>query len=327
MFRRLRSPLLTAQRRLAASAVLATLLLCGCASTGPAREKNPDPLEGFNRGVYKFNDVIDRNALKPVARAYRDHVPKPVQTGVGNFFTNLGYPATVVNQFLQGKFKQGGQDTLRFLINTTLGWAGIFDVASGARLPIHDEDSGQTLGRWGVPAGPYLVLPFLGPANLRDAPARVADDLVLPFRWYDSGNERWFSLAVDLVDTRAGLLPLDRVLSEAYDPYAFIRDAYQQRRQYEVYDGDPPQDAAAAEDDADWAEEALKEDEAAAAGGAVNEGDGGSEGDGAGEPAAEGPPGAAGGGSATDVPTTSDPDAADESVAPADPPAPSPSDQ
>ena len=144
--------------------------------------------------MYKFNDTLDRYALKPVAKAYRDHVPKPVQTGVGNFFTNLSYPATVVNQFLQGKFKEGGQDALRLVINTTLGWGGIFDVASGARLPIHDEDSGQTLGRWGVPPGPYLVLPFLGPATLRDAPARIADDFYQPFRWYDSSNERWISL-------------------------------------------------------------------------------------------------------------------------------------
>ena len=165
MFRRRRFPLLTTQRRHAAAAIFAVLVLSGCASAGPTRERNPDPWEGFNRGVHKFNDVIDRNALKPVARAYRDHVPEPVQTGVGNFFTNLTYPATVVNQFLQGKFKEGGQDVLRLLINTTLGWGGIFDVASGAKLPMHDEDSGQTLGRWGVPAGPYLVLPLLGPAS------------------------------------------------------------------------------------------------------------------------------------------------------------------
>lgn len=306
-------PLFVTQRRNVAAAVSAALLLCGCASAGPTREPNPDPWEGFNRGVYKFNDAIDRNALKPVARAYRDHVPKPVQTGVGNFFTNLSYPATVVNQFLQGKFKEGGQDVLRLVINTTLGWGGIFDVASGARLPMHDEDSGQTLGRWGVPPGPYLVIPLLGPANLRDAPARVADDFYTPFRWYDAGNERWVSFAVNLIDKRAGLLPLDRVLSEAYDPYAFIRDAYQQRRQYAVYDGDPPEDAGAAADDADWAEEALREDEVDAAGS-----------DGASEPATDDSEGS---GAGSDPAATSDPDATDEPAPAADPAASSPTDQ
>ncbi|HEX6571151.1 MAG TPA: VacJ family lipoprotein, partial [Steroidobacteraceae bacterium] len=209
---------------------LLALALGGCASTagrtsaGPedeaeARVKNPDPIEKFNRGVYKFNDVLDRHALRPVAVAYRDHTPPWLQKGVGNFFTNLFYPTTIANQFLQGKFKQGGQDVARFVINTTLGWGGIFDVAAGAQLPVHDEDSGQTLGRWGVPPGPYLMLPFLGPATLRDAPARVADDFVQPFRWYDAGNERWVSLGVYLVDKRASLLPLDRLVNEAYDPY------------------------------------------------------------------------------------------------------------
>src|SRR5215218_8624342 len=110
--------------------MLAAFALSGCATAGAAKQKNADPWEGFNRGVYKFNDALDRHALKPVARAYSEHIPQPVQTGVGNFFTNLTYPATVVNQFLQGKFKEGGQDTLRLLINTTLGWGGIFDVAS-----------------------------------------------------------------------------------------------------------------------------------------------------------------------------------------------------
>lgn len=254
--------------------LLAVVALGGCATTSAAKGStasdeeaaearaahNPDPIEGFNRGVYKFNDAIDRHALRPAAVAYRDHTPAWLQKGVGNFFTNLFYPTTIVNQFLQGKLKEGSQDIARFVINTTLGWGGIFDVAAGARLPVHDEDSGQTLGRWGVPPGPYLMLPLLGPATLRDAPARIADDFTQPFRWYDSGNERYFSLAVYLVDKRAGLLQLDRLVNEAYDPYAFVRDAYLQRRQYAVHDGDVPQEEL--EDDSDWAEEALREDEA-----------------------------------------------------------------
>jgi phospholipid-binding lipoprotein MlaA len=265
-------------RALLLSLLAVTVVLGGCATTSAARDggaadgeataeerpaKNQDPLEGFNRGVFKFNDAVDRAALRPAAVAYRDHTPSWLQKGVGNFFTNLFYPTTIANQFLQGKFKQGGQDIARFVINTTLGWGGLFDVASGARLPIHDEDSGQTLGRWGVPAGPYLMLPFLGPATLRDAPARIADDFTQPFRWYDAGNERYFSLVVYLVDKRASLLQLDRLVKEAYDPYAFVRDAYLQRREYAVRDGDVPQEEL--EDDSDWAEEALREDEAAAA--------------------------------------------------------------
>jgi phospholipid-binding lipoprotein MlaA len=251
------------------AALLLTLALAGCATTSDSTRseaeppaKNRDPIEGFNRGVYKFNDTIDRYALRPVAVVYREHTPSWLQTGVSNFFTNLFYPSTIANQFLQGKFKQGGQDIARFVINTTLGWGGVLDVAAGANLPVHDEDSGQTLGRWGVPPGPYLMLPFLGPATLRDAPARVADDFVQPFRWYDAGNERWVSLGVYLVDRRASLLSLDRLVNEAYDPYAFVRDAYLQRRQYSVYDGSPPEEAL--EDDSDWAEEALREDEGAA---------------------------------------------------------------
>jgi phospholipid-binding lipoprotein MlaA len=253
--------------RAACGIALVALALAGCASTpsgqdGEApRRKNPDPLEGFNRGVYRFNDAIDRKALRPVAVAYRDHTPRWLQQGVGNFFTNLFYPTTILHQFLQGKLEEGSQDVARFVINTTLGWGGIFDVASGAKLPIHDEDSGQTLGRWGVPPGPYLMLPLLGPATLRDAPARYVDDFSQPFRWYDAEAERWISLAVYTVHRRSELLQADRFVQQAYDPYVFLRDAYLQRRQFAVYDGDPPEEAI--EDDDDWAEEALREDEAA----------------------------------------------------------------
>ena len=234
----------------ALAVALLGLLLNGCAATAT---RNPaDPIEPFNRGVHEFNDAIDRAALKPVARAYRDHTPEWLQTGVGHFFTNLTYPWTVVNQLLQGKLVAAGQGTLRFTINTTLGWGGVFDVASGAGLPQHDEDLGQTLGVWGVPPGPYLVLPFLGPSSVRDAPSSVATRFAEPFYWYDAGNERWFSLALSLVDKRAQLLPLDASLERVFDKYGFIRDAYLQRRQYKVYDGNPPEEA--------WEEEPLEEE-------------------------------------------------------------------
>jgi len=223
------------------AALAATILLLGGCASSEHRVKS-DPWEPMNRGIYRFNDAVDRTALKPVAKAYVKVTPKPVRTGVGNFFTNLSTPTTIVNSLLQGKFVGAGQDTLRFLINTTLGWGGVLDVASGANLPMHNEDSGQTLGRWGVPAGPYLVLPFLGPASLRDAPARVADDFTRPLRWYNSDATRWGSLALSILDTRARFLPLEETLKQTYDPYAFIRDAYLQQRQFQVYDGSPPEE-------------------------------------------------------------------------------------
>jgi phospholipid-binding lipoprotein MlaA len=228
------------------AALLRTVAICclgfviaGCATAGEPR--SVDPLETFNRQAYAFNSAVDRGVLKPTAKAYDAYAPQWFRRGVSNFFTNLGYPTTILNQLLQGKFLEAGQDTLRFALNSTLGLAGLLDPASDANLPHHDEDLGQTLGRWGVPPGPYLTVPLLGPASLRDIPSRVADQYLTPFYWYNYGNERWVSLALDLVDTRARLLPLDAALDRAFDRYAFIRDAYLQRREYQVYDGSPPE--------------------------------------------------------------------------------------
>lgn len=233
------------------------LVLAGCAST--AARDPADPLQPFNRGVYRFNDSIDRAALKPVAVAYRDHTPSWFRTGVGNFYQNLTTPGTAVNNLLQGKPVAFAQDTLRFVINTTLGWGGVLDVASGAGLPQHDEDLGQTLGKWGVPAGPYLVVPLLGPSTLRDLPTRVATTLLEPLYWFDVGNARWGSLGLSIVNTRANLLPLDETLDGVYDKYGFVRNAYLQRRAYLVHDGDPPEEPL----DEEFPDDELDDDGAA----------------------------------------------------------------
>jgi phospholipid-binding lipoprotein MlaA len=229
--------------RLLPRVVLTALIgdgMTGCATTA---ERTPgDPLEPLNRGVHAFNDGVDRAVLKPAARIYADYTPAWFRTGVGNFFTNLFYPTTIVNQALQGKFVEAGQDTLRLVLNTIWGLGGLIDVATQNGLPVHEEDLGQTLGWWGVPPGPYLVLPLLGPATLRDTPTRVADSFLQPFYWYDAGNERWLSLALDTLDKRAQLLPLDATLEGVFDQYAFVRNAYLQRRQFKVFDGNPPEE-------------------------------------------------------------------------------------
>lgn len=236
------------------------LALAGCATTG---ERNPaDPFESANRGVYEFNVAVDRVTLKPAAKTYAAHTPQWVQTSVSNFFFNLGLPFTIVNQLLQGKLKEAGQDTLRFAMNTTLGIGGLFDPAKDANLPRHEEDLGQTLGRWGVPPGPYLMLPLLGPSHLRDLPSVVGERFLEPFYWYNYGNERWVSLGISLVDKRASLLPLDATLERTYDPYGFIREAYSQRRLYQVYDGDVPPELLPQEEDFD--DEAPLDEEPAA---------------------------------------------------------------
>ena len=220
------------------TALCLMLLMAGCATV---EERTPgDPFEPANRQVYSFNVGVDRATLRPAARAYVATVPKVARTSVSNFFYNLSMPIVIVNQLLQGKPKQAGQDTLRFAMNTTLGIGGLFDPASDANLPVHDEDFGQTLGRWGVPPGPFLMLPLLGPSHVRDLPSNVFNRFLQPFYWYNYGNERWISLGLSIVDKRARLLPLDATLARTYDPYGFIRDAYIQRRLYQVWDGNIP---------------------------------------------------------------------------------------
>lgn len=213
------------------------LALAGCASVPSGKPDPRDPWERFNRSVFKFNDVLDRAIAKPVAKGYVKVVPRLVRTGVSNAFSNLDTVPTIINDALQGKFRQAGSDSARFLMNSTLGLGGLFDPASAAGFDSNDEDLGQTLGKWGVKAGPFLMLPVLGPSSARDAFSRAADTYLEPV-WYleDDSTRYWIRLG-DLLDQRASLLELDAQLERSYDRYAFIRNAWIQRREYQVKDG------------------------------------------------------------------------------------------
>ena len=229
-------------RRLTFTLLLLSLLgLGGCASVkGPTDPQ--DPLEGYNRAMYKFNDAVDRAVLKPVAKGYVKVTPAPVRTGVNNFFSNLDDVVVLVNDLLQFKVKQAASDLGRLTFNSTVGLFGLIDVATPMNFPKHNEDFGQTLGYWGVGPGPYLVLPFLGPSDIRDTGGLVADWQIDPIQQIDDTNTRYGTVALKVIDKRANLLRASSVLESAtFDPYAFMRDAYLQHRRNEVYDGNPPQ--------------------------------------------------------------------------------------
>ncbi|MDR2874982.1 MAG: VacJ family lipoprotein [Methylobacillus sp.] len=207
-------------------------LLSGCATQG-----NRDPLESMNRGIYKFNDTVDNAAIKPVAGAYKAVVPSPIRTGVNNFFTNLGTVVTVINDLLQFKLGAAMNDAGRFVINSTFGIAGIFDVASMDGVEKNNNDFGQTLAVWGWENSAYLVLPFLGPSTVRDAGGLAVDSYAFdPIYYVDHVPTRNTSLAVKFVDRRSQYLPASDLLDEAaLDPYAFMRDAYLQRRDRQIH--------------------------------------------------------------------------------------------
>lgn len=224
-------------------------LVSGCATTSSPTKEN-DPFEKMNRGILEFNLDVDRVILKPVAESYRKIAPTSVHKGIGNFFSNLWEPMTIVNDLLQGKAGQATNDTLRFLVNTTVGVLGIFDVASKLGLPRHKEDFGQTLAVWGVPAGPYLVLPFLGPGNLRDTVGLVPQFAYSDAVRYLDSPDRFYVSGVRMLDTRFRLLDADRLLEVQLDPYLFLRETWRQSRANLIHDGNPPR-----------SEEGLSEDE------------------------------------------------------------------
>jgi phospholipid-binding lipoprotein MlaA len=218
--------------------IVLAFCVSGCATLPPGHTPPPqDPWESWNRGVYKFNDTVDRGVVKPLAKGYVRVVPSPARTGVSNFFANLHTTTTMVNDALQGKFGAAANDLARFVVNTTIGVGGLLDPASQMGLDKNDEDFGQTLGHYGVKPGPFVELPILGPSDARDAPAKAVDIFTGPTHYISNNYVSYGLYGLQALDTRAALLPLDTTLQKVFDPYAFIRDAYLQRRAYLVSDG------------------------------------------------------------------------------------------
>lgn len=223
-----------------AAAMLAVLLTAGCAST---RVSDPrDPIEPYNRAVYRFNDDFDKAFLRPVAKAYKAVTPEPVNRGITNFFANIADVTSLVNNILQFKMSRAGSDLGRLVVNSTVGFLGFMDVATNLGLPSYKEDFGQTLGYWGLAPGPYLMLPILGPSSMRDTLGWAGDIVVDPFFSIDVGEIYWGFVALRTIDYRADRLGAGEVLEDAApDPYVFLRDAYLQQRRNLVYDGNPPE--------------------------------------------------------------------------------------
>jgi len=217
-------------------------MLSACATVDPEYADSRDPLEGFNRSMFTFNDNLDQYVAKPLARGYKKITPEPVDRGISNFFSNLDEVSAIVNNSLQLKFRDAASDLGRLAVNSTLGLLGFMDVASNMGLQKHHEDFGQTLGAWGMGPGPYLVLPVIGPSSGRDAVGFTADWFTNPLYYVvEDAGVSWGLYIIRFVDRRADLLKTTDLLeSAALDPYSFMRESYLQRRLNQVYDGDPP---------------------------------------------------------------------------------------
>ena len=211
---------------------LIALVVLGAPSLHAAEE---DPWECVNRAVFRFNDTVDTYSLKPLAQGYQKVTPDVIETGISNVFSNLGDVVVLANDLLQGKIHDAGIDTSRILFNTTFGVLGFFDVATRMGLQKNDEDLGQTLGAWGLGSGPYVVLPLLGPSTVRDIGGRAGDSFLSPYRYINDVPARNTTRGVDVVDTRAGLLSAERMITG--DKYIFIRNAYLQNREFRTQDG------------------------------------------------------------------------------------------
>ena len=236
--------------------VLVALGLGGCASTPPEGGVDYDPLEKPNRTLFRFNEAIDKVTLKPIAKGYKKITPEPIRNGVTNFSRNLATPGSAINNFLQGKPGDGMQELARFVINSTFGIAGIIDVATFGGIEAHREDFGQTAAVWGAPAGPYVVLPFLGPRTMRETLMLPLDILADPLWHYDNSSWRTKLWGLRLIDVRMRLLPLEDLMKDSSDPYVTMRESYLQNREFLIYDGDPP-----IADDDEFFDEFLEEED------------------------------------------------------------------
>ncbi len=223
--------------------LLAALLLAGCATTEMIDgEINPDPYEETNRSFYKFNDALDRHIMTPIAENYVKALPEGARNGITNFFDNLEYLNVILHSFLQGKLGQGISDVTRFVVNSTLGIGGLFDVATSMGLEEHEEDLGQTLATWGIDQGSYLYLPFLGPYTARNSPDVASSYFSNPLT-YISTIYLFPVTFLNMLNDRANLLEASEFVNEAsIDPYSFTREAYLQQRRYLIHDGNPPSD-------------------------------------------------------------------------------------
>lgn len=229
--------------------ITAAILLCiGAAAQAQQADRlstSNDPLEGYNRAVFGFNDALDRAVLSPLARGYQNVVPELARQGVTNFFGNFADAWSAINQALQGKGEAATTMTMRFVTNSFFGIGGLFDIASDLGMERQSEDFGQTLGRWGLPAGPYFVWPVLGPSTIRDSVGRPLDLTWSPATAVEHGHTALALTMLNLVDSRANLLAASKVLDGiALDRYTFVRDAYLARRRNQVYDGNPPEEPA-----------------------------------------------------------------------------------
>ena len=236
-----------ARRLLLCLMVVATGVVAGCASTRSAVDSvrtaasEMDPFESVNRVIYTVNDKVDRAVFKPLAQGYEFVLPVQVRSCVSNVFGNIADVPASLNNFLQGKFRDGGSDICRIGVNTTVGVLGCFDVASKWGFEKHNEDFGQTLGVWGVPSGPYLVLPLFGPSTFRDGGALIVDAYIDPLGFANDVPVRNSAYGVRLIDKRAQALDTTNFIDNAaLDPYVFVRDAYLSRRRSLILDGRAP---------------------------------------------------------------------------------------
>jgi phospholipid-binding lipoprotein MlaA len=242
--------------------VIVVVFLAGCASTPTGDDGEPparaeyDPFEPLNRSLYAFNDAVDRVTLKPIARGYKAVIPEFARRGVTNFSRNLFTPRSAINNFLQGKPRPGFSELGRFILNSTIGIGGLFDVAATQGIPVYDEDFGQTLAVWGLPEGPYLFIPILGPNTMLDAVSTPVDIATDPLYHYDNSSVRDKLYVLRLIDLRMRLLTAETLLEDSKDPYLTLRESYLQNRRFQVYDGNPP----STEEEDDLFEEFFEEE-------------------------------------------------------------------